>query len=92
MRLLELEVQNIRGLRSLNLKPNGQNLVIWGPNGVGKSGVVDAIEFVLTGNIGRLAGEGTGGITLRKYGPHIDHDSESAVVEAVVKLMAGPTR
>jgi len=86
MRLLELEVQNIRGLRSLNLKPNGQNLVIWGPNGVGKSGVVDAIEFVLTGNIRRLAGEGTGGITLRRYGPHIDHDSESAVVKAVVKI------
>ena len=38
----------------------------------GKSGVVDAIEFVLTGDISRLSGEGTEGITVKTHAPHVD--------------------
>ena len=86
MKLLELEIQNIRGIRELSLKPNGKNFVIWGPNGSGKSTVVDAIDFLLTGRIQRLTGSGTGGITLKKHGPHIDTTLTEAVVRAVVKL------
>ncbi len=86
MRLLDLMVQNVRGLPNIHLQPGGKNTVIWGPNGAGKSGVVDAIDFVLTGRISRLAGEGTRGITLARHGPHIDHDPESAVVTATVEL------
>ena len=33
---------------------NRQSFVVSGPNGSGKSGVVDAIQFALTGEIGRL--------------------------------------
>lgn len=86
MRILELEIKNIRGLTSLNLKPNGKNILIWGPNGSGKSAVVDSIDFLLTGGISRLSGEGTKGITLKKHGTHIDHQPEEAVVRAVIKL------
>ena len=86
MRLLELSVENVRGLPDLQLKPNGKTLVIWGPNGAGKSGVIDAIDFVLTGRISRLVGAGTGGITLARHGPHIDHDAESAIVTAKLQL------
>ena len=71
MRLLELDIKNVRGLPGTTLQPDGKSMVIWGPNGAGKSGVVDAIDFVLTGRISRLAGEGTAGITLTKHGPHI---------------------
>ena len=75
MRIIEIDIQKIRGLPDLNLKPDGDTLVIWGSNGAGKSGVVDAIDFVLTGRISRLVGQGTGGITLRRHGAHIDHDA-----------------
>ena len=86
MRLLELEIENVRGIRHLLLDPAGKNMVIWGPNGSGKSAVVDAIDFVLTGRISRLVGKGTGGITLSKHGPHIGHTPGQARVRAVVRL------
>jgi DNA repair exonuclease SbcCD ATPase subunit len=86
MRLLELEIHNVRGITDLRMKPDGKNLVIWGPNGSGKSAVVDAIDFLLTGRVSRLTGEGTRCITLNKHGPHIDHDPEDAIVSAIIKL------
>ncbi len=33
---------------------------------------MDAIEFALTGNISRLAGAGTGGLSVKSHGPHVD--------------------
>lgn len=94
MRLLDLAVQNVRGLPNIYLQPDKKNTVIFGPNGAGKSGVVDAIDFVLTGRISRLEGEGTRGITLTRHGPHIDHDPESASVTATIELpgFADPIR
>ncbi len=86
MRLLELEIRNVRGIRSLALEPNGENLVVWGPNGAGKSAVVDAIDFLLTGRISRLRGEGTGDISLRKHGPHVDHKPEETMVRGLLRL------
>jgi len=94
MRLIDLIVQNVRGLPNIHLQPDKENTVIWGPNGAGKSGVVDAIDFALTGRIARLEGEGTRGITLARHGHHIDHDIESAFVTATVELpeLAEPIR
>ncbi|HID29923.1 MAG TPA: chromosome segregation protein SMC [Desulfobacterales bacterium] len=86
MRLLELEIQNVRGICHLSLKPGGNNFVVWGPNGSGKSAVVDAIDFLLTGRVSRLTGKGTGGITLSTHGPHIDHDPKEAIVRGVLLL------
>ncbi len=86
MRILGLTVQNVRGLPDLQLNLDGKNLVIWGPNGAGKSCVVDAIDFLFTGSISRLLGEGTAGITLARHGHHVDHDAESALVRASVQL------
>jgi hypothetical protein len=56
----------------LKLGLGKKNFGICGPNGTGKSGVVDAIEFALTGNITRLTGQGTSGITVRSHAPHVD--------------------
>ena len=86
MRLLALTVQNVRGLPDLHLKCDGKNVVIWGPNGVGKSCVVDAVDFLFTGRISRLTGEGTAGLSLSRHGPHIDHDADSAIVTATIQL------
>ena len=86
MKLIELEVKNVRGLRDVLLKFDGKNAVIWGPNGAGKSCVVDAIDFLFTGRISRLTGSGTKGITLSEHGPHIDHAAETATVAAVIQF------
>jgi recombinational DNA repair ATPase RecF len=86
MRLLELEIHNVRGIRDLLLKPDGKNFLVWGPNGSGKSAVVDAIDFLLTGRVSRLTGKGTGDIKLSEHGPHIDHKPEEATVRAIVRV------
>ncbi len=89
MKIVELEISNVRGIHHLLLKPNNNNFVIWGPNGAGKSAVVDAIDFLLTGQILRLTGEGTKGITLKRHGPHIDKSPSEATVRALVSLHNG---
>jgi DNA repair exonuclease SbcCD ATPase subunit len=86
MKLIELEIQNIRGIKQLKLKQEGKNFLIYGPNGSGKSAVVDAIDFLLTGQISRLKGEGTGSITLKEHGPHIEHQPDEAIVRGKIKL------
>lgn len=86
MRILELEIHNVRGIRDTLLMPNGKNILVWGPNGSGKSAVVDAVDFLLTGRITRLTGKGTGGLSLNKHGPHVDCQPEEAVVKAKIKL------
>ena len=90
LKLLELKIRNVRGLPDLDLKLNGKSVVIWGPNGAGKSCLVDAIEFLFTGRISRLTGEGTQGITLTRHGPHIDHEPKSASVSAILQLDGCP--
>lgn len=65
-------IEETRGIRKLRLKPDGKCLSISGPNGSGKSGVIDAIEFGLTGSISRLAGVGTKGLSVSEHGPHVD--------------------
>ena len=34
--------------------------------------MIDAIEFALTGVIGRLAGKGTKHLSIKEHGPHVD--------------------
>ena len=72
IKLIEVYIEEFRGIKKLTLHPNGENFVIHGPNGSGKSGVVDAIDFGLTGDISRLAGKGTGSLSLKTHGPHVD--------------------
>jgi RecF/RecN/SMC N terminal domain len=92
MKVLELEISDLRGIRHLALQPQGQNLVIWGPNGSGKSAVIDAVDFLFTGRMRRLIGEGTAGITLKKHGPHIDAGDQNPFVRGVVRFSdGGPT-
>jgi predicted ATP-dependent endonuclease of OLD family len=70
IKLHVLIIEEFRGIRKLRLDFAGKNFAVYGPNGTGKSGVVDAIEFVLTGNISRLTGQGTSNISLRAHAPH----------------------
>lgn len=86
MKILKLEIENIRGIPDLQIEPKGKSLVIYGPNGSGKSAVVDALDFLLTGKIARLSGEGTEGVSLKKHGPHIDKIADLSNVEASAEI------
>jgi tetratricopeptide (TPR) repeat protein len=83
-----LTVKSFRGIRSLLLKPEGQNFAICGSNGTGKSGVVDAIEFAVTGSVTRLTGQGTAGISLKSHGPHVDMRDKPKEARVILEAFA----
>src|ERR1700739_431237 len=81
-----VEISEFRGIRHRVLSLGRRSFGVSGPNGTGKSGLVDAIEFGLTGNITRLAGEGTGEVSVKAHAPHVD--SSKNPEKAVVKITA----
>lgn len=86
MKLIELEIDNLRGIQHLILKPNGNNFLVFGPNGSGKSAIVDATDFLLTGKISRMTGAGTKDIKLKEHGPHINSEPEDVHVRGVFEI------
>ena len=81
-----VRIVEFRGIREMNLTFGRKNFVIFGPNGSGKSGVVDAIQFGLTGEITRLSGKGTQGLSVQKHGPHVDLRNDPAAAEVSLTL------
>ena len=49
-------IRELRGIRKLEVEPHRKNFVVSGPNGSWKSGVVDAVQFALTGEISQVLG------------------------------------
>ena len=90
IKLESIHIEEVRGIRKLDLDFQKEKFAISGPNGSGKSGVIDAIEFGLTGQIGRLTGSGTKGLSVAEHGPHIDKKKfpDAAFVELRVFLTA----
>jgi predicted ATP-binding protein involved in virulence len=54
IKIESIAIKELRGIRDLTLTLGNDPFVISEPNGSGKSGVVDAIQFALTGEMGRL--------------------------------------
>lgn len=90
IRIQKIHIHEFRGIRDLALDLGSENFAVCGPNGTGKSGVVDAIEFALTGNISRLSGRGTRELSIKEHGPHVDSRSkpEQAYVALTFKIVA----
>ena len=90
IKLETAHIEEVRGIRKLDIDFRKETFAISGPNGSGKSGVVDAIEFGLTGQIGRLTGRGTKGLSVAEHGPHVDKTRfpDAAFVELKVFLPA----
>lgn len=84
IQLKMLRIEEFRGIRELELTMDSKSLVVVGPNGSGKSGVVDAIDFVLTGNVARLSGAGTGGISVAKHAPHVHQRDNPAAAKVTL--------
>ncbi len=75
IRVKTIHIEEFRGIRGLDLDLDKKNFGICGPNGTGKSGVVDAIEFCLTGDVTRLSGQGSTVLSVKTHAPHVDqHD------------------
>ncbi|MGD9631675.1 MAG: AAA family ATPase [Pirellulales bacterium] len=72
IKLETARIEEMRGIRKLDIDFGQKTFAISGPNGSGKSGVIDAIEFGLTGKISRLTGTGTKTLSLTEHGPHVD--------------------
>ena len=90
IKLESAHIEEVRGIRKLDIDFQKGTFAISGPNGSGKSGVIDAIEFGLTGQIGRLTGRGTKGLSVAEHGPHVDKTKfpDAAFVELRVYLPA----
>lgn len=73
IKLESVHIEWARGIaRKLDLDFQQKTFAISGPNGSGKSAVIDTIEFGLTGQISRLTGSGTKGLSVTEHGPHVD--------------------
>jgi len=86
IRLQKLTIEEFRGIRKLELDLGGKTFGIAGPNGTGKSGIVDAIEFALTGDITRLSGYGTSGVSVKSHAPHVDCSDSPDKAKVVLTL------
>jgi len=84
IKITKIKIEEFRGIRDLTIETNGKNFVVCGPNGTGKSGIVDALEFGLTGNISRLSGAGRGNLSVKEHAPHVD--SRDNPSKAIVTL------
>src|SRR2546422_8519905 len=90
IKLETAHIEEMRGVRKLDIDFRRGTFAISGPNGSGKSGVIDAIEFGLTGQIGRLTGRGNQGLSVAEHGPPVDKTKfpGAAFVELRVFLSA----
>jgi recombinational DNA repair ATPase RecF len=86
LRVESVAIEEFRGIRKLTLNPAGKNFAVCGPNGTGKSGVVDALEFALTGDVSRLGGEGQGEVSLSEHGPHVIVSGHPEKAKVTVRL------
>ena len=88
MKIVEINIKNIRGIKQIDLVPGGKNIVVFGPNGTGKSAIVDSVDFLLSGKINRLTGKGTKSLSIKEHGCHVDYrdNLKDTVVTAKVKI------
>jgi recombinational DNA repair ATPase RecF len=86
IKIESIAIRELRGIRDLTLTLGNEPFVISGPNGSGKSGVVDAIQFALTGEMGRLKGAGTADITLADHGPHVEKRDDPGAASVTLSV------
>lgn len=79
VRLASVEIKNFRAYRKRETFTLGSQVtVLYGPNGFGKTSFFDAIDFAVTGGIGRL--ESRRKRDFAKTARHLDSGSEESVV------------
>ena len=80
MKLVDVKIENFRGIRSLHL-PLDQLTVLIGENNTGKSTVLEAIKLVLTRSFGfRRGGQ------FSEYDFHLENASASTASIALMRI------
>jgi len=74
MKIEKLQASSVRGLpRSWpELQIGDKGIIIRGDNGVGKSSILDALEFILTGKSTLFADNRSGGVNWESAAPHVN--------------------
>lgn len=87
MKIATLKASSVRGIPRAwpDLSVGPKRLVIYGPNGVGKSSIVDAFEFALTRQ-SSLFPENRQGVSWDTAAPHV----KTGPGEIVIELIDGP--
>jgi len=81
IKIEKIHITKFRGILDFPIELDGKSFVVSGPNGTGKSGVVDAVEFALTGDISRLSGKNRGSVSVKKHAPHVDYQNHPGDVK-----------
>ena len=78
VRLESVTIKNFRAYRKRQTFPLGSDVtILYGPNGFGKTSFFDAIDFAVTGGIGRIASSDA---HFTKVAQHLDSGSEESTV------------
>lgn len=81
--LKSISIQNFRAYRTKKVFDLGSSVtILYGPNGFGKTSFFDAIDFAVTGGVGRLA-KATGG--LARVAKHLDGQSDPTEVSLTLE-------
>ena len=67
-RLRSLVIENFRAYKHQEFDLSGDIIILYGPNGLGKTSFYDALDFACTGRIARLTGK------IGKVAPHLDSE------------------
>ena len=81
VRLDSVTIKDFRAYRKAQTFRLGADVtVLYGPNGFGKTSFFDAIDFAVTGEIGRLKRLGVGDARFQKLAKHLDGSAEDSAV------------
>jgi exonuclease SbcC len=90
VRLQSIEIENFRAYRKRTvLDLSGDIVLLYGPNGLGKTSLYDAIDFAATGGIGRLSIPDK---AFRKVARHLDSGKTEQSVVALSMRANGVDR
>jgi len=78
-RIKNLKAKWFRGIVKTSLEFNGKSIILFGENGQGKSSFVDALEYLLKGQVSYL--EEAQSISTSRHVPHISADKKNCEVE-----------
>ncbi len=78
-RLRSLTIENFRAYKHQEFDLSGDIIILYGPNGLGKTSLYDALDFACTGRIARLSGK------ISKVAPHLDSEPGKSCVTIQVE-------